>query len=205
MTNDRISEDEIDLKELFITLWNKRIFILILTSIITLVSFVYVLMKNPKPIYSGNLLVEIGEYYTENMTPVFFDTSRNLKVIIEKKSNTDTTSQKGSNNIIGITFPKGSNNLILISSLSSEKVNIQKNIKNALDLILKRHENKSKLYDKFIMTKQIGNISISNKAINTPKKKLIVVVSFVTGFILSVFLVFLMNFIQGLKKESEAK
>ena len=37
-----------------------------------------------------------------------------------------------------------------------------------------------------------------------PKKKLIVVVAFVTGFILSIFLAFLLNFINGIKRENKS-
>ena len=40
------------------------------------------------------------------------------------------------------------------------------------------------------------------KAINKPKKALIVTVAFITGFILSIFLVFFIQFIQSIKKES---
>ena len=51
------------------------------------------------------------------------------------------------------------------------------------------------------MTKQIGDITISNEPINKPKKSLIITVAFVTGFILSIFLVFFIEFIRTLKKE----
>ena len=52
------------------------------------------------------------------------------------------------------------------------------------------------------MTKQIGDIKISEEAINKPKTALIVTVAFITGFILSIFLVFFIQFIQSIKKES---
>ncbi|MCT7605861.1 hypothetical protein [Aliarcobacter butzleri] len=51
------------------------------------------------------------------------------------------------------------------------------------------------------MTKQIGEIIISNEPINKPKKSLIIATAFVTGFILSIFLVFFIEFIRTLKKE----
>ncbi len=53
-------------------------------------------------------------------------------------------------------------------------------------------------------TEVIGNIMTNDYAIK-PKKKLIVVVAFVTGFILSIFLVFFMEFIQGMKRDEEEK
>ena len=46
----------------------------------------------------------------------------------------------------------------------------------------------------------IGNIKESNHPIK-PKKKLIVIVAFVTGFILSIFLVFFIEFIRSEKEE----
>ena len=49
-------------------------------------------------------------------------------------------------------------------------------------------------------TKIIGKIETANFAIK-PKKKLIVIVSFITGLIFSMILVFLINFIQGTKEE----
>ena len=41
--NKILNEDEIDLRELFKTIWDKRFFIIIFTFIITLISFIYVL------------------------------------------------------------------------------------------------------------------------------------------------------------------
>ncbi len=51
-------------------------------------------------------------------------------------------------------------------------------------------------------TEVVGNIMTNDYAIK-PNKKLIVVVAFVTGFILSIFLVFFMEFIQGMKRNEE--
>ncbi len=49
-------------------------------------------------------------------------------------------------------------------------------------------------------TKVIGEIMTNDHPIK-PKKKLIVVVAFITGFILSIFLVFFLEFIRGFKDE----
>jgi capsular polysaccharide biosynthesis protein len=51
-------------------------------------------------------------------------------------------------------------------------------------------------------TSLIGDYIISKNPIK-PKKSLIIIVAFVTGFILSIFLVFLMQFIKGLRKKYE--
>ncbi|WP_369122186.1 hypothetical protein [Arcobacter suis] len=42
---------------------------------------------------------------------------------------------------------------------------------------------------------------MDDNSINKPKKTLIVVISFISGFILSIFLVFFMQFINSIRKE----
>ena len=59
-TINNIADDEIDLKELFLTLWNKRIFIFIFTSFITILSIIYTLTKTP--IYEARAVLEIASY-----------------------------------------------------------------------------------------------------------------------------------------------
>ena len=51
-------------------------------------------------------------------------------------------------------------------------------------------------------TKLMGDI-ITNEYPVKPKKKLIIAVSFVTGFILSIFLVFFMEFIRSFKDKND--
>lgn len=51
------------------------------------------------------------------------------------------------------------------------------------------------------MTEQVGDIVINSTPFNQPKKALIVTVAFVSGFILSIFLVFFIEFIKGFKEE----
>ena len=70
------------------------------------------------------------------------------------------------------------------------------------NFIITKHENDTLFYKNKIMTKQIGDIKISEEAINKPKTALILTVAFITGFILSIFLVFFIQFIQSIKKES---
>ena len=57
------------------------------------------------------------------------------------------------------------------------------------NFIITKHENDTSFYKNKIMTKQIGDIKISEEAIND-KKALILTVTFITGFIFSIFLVF---------------
>jgi uncharacterized protein involved in exopolysaccharide biosynthesis len=69
---------------------------------------------------------------------------------------------------------------------------------------LQRHQEKVKLYKdsnaKVRMTQIIWNITISDNPIK-PKKKLIIIVAFITGLMLLIFL----EFIQSIKEEEKGK
>jgi len=56
-------EEEIDLRELFKIIWNKKIFILVFTLLLTILSVVYVINKTP--IYEAKTLFKIGSYKTK--------------------------------------------------------------------------------------------------------------------------------------------
>ena len=56
------------------------------------------------------------------------------------------------------------------------------------NFIITKHENDTSFYKNKIMTKQIGDIKISEEAIND-KKALILTVTFITGFIFSIFFI----------------
>ncbi len=189
-----VQEDEIDLKELFLVLWKKRIFICIFTSFVTLMAVVYVYFKPYTPIYEGTLNIEIGEVFDKNNSSKLIDFSYNLSKIIEKEFD--------KYNII-VEIPKKTdpiiNNLIELKVLNNDRTLIAEHIEEVFRFIVNRHNSKTKLYEKFTETKKIGEISISNQPINLPKKKLIVIVSFVSGLILSFFLVFLLNFITSFR------
>ena len=116
----------------------------------------------------------------------------------------------------------------LDSSIAALKLMEKRDISNEMII------NKSRLYDLLEAKESIINIDLNKlierkKVIETlllphnikntqivekilvndepakPKKSLIIVVAFVTGFILSIFLVFFMSFISNLKKEDDKK
>jgi capsular polysaccharide biosynthesis protein len=191
LQNKEYIEDEIDLRELFQTIWNSKKFIVIFTFVITLLAVIYVFLKNPTPIYQGKVFVEIGQIQSQNFGQSLLDTPGNLATILELEFDVNTS------------IPKGTNNLLEISSNNIDKETIKNNLGKSVEFILNRHKENAKFYENVIMTKQIGDTSINNTPINTPKKKLIVIVAFITGFILSIFLVFFMQFISGMKKEEK--
>ena len=79
--NKPLEEDEIDLKELFKTIWAKKIFIVIFTLVVTILAGFYAYIKTP--IYEAKGLVEIGEYKINNTTKNSVDDASTL----EKKRN----------------------------------------------------------------------------------------------------------------------
>jgi len=206
-----IQEDEIDLRELFQTIWAKKVFIAGFTILVTLMAGIYLFFKNPIPIYKGTLLVEIGEVLSNDFKRLYLDNPNDLAIVLENSQNVE------------VSIPKKTNNLIMLSSTSQDKQQISKNLNKAYRFILQRDEQKAKVFKNVIMTKQINNttesvspivtstfmtkeiggINIDDKPINTPKKKLIIVVTFVTGLILSIFLVFFWEFIKTFKEEEQ--
>ena len=188
--NKILNEDEIDLRELFKTIWDKRFFIIIFTFIITLISFIYVLLKNPTPVYEGILSVQIGEIQSENFGNKIIETPQNLSYILEVEFKVNPNIAKGTTSILEIKYS------------NEDKARIKTILEDVKNFIITKHENDTSFYKNKIMTKQIGDIKILEEAINEPKKALIVTVAFITGFILSIFLVFFIQFIQSIKKES---
>lgn len=188
--NHTIQEDEIDIRELFRTLVKHKIKIVLITLAVTLAALIYTLIKNPTPIYEGKVLVEIGEIQNENAGSSYFDNPNNLAVIVSNQFKN-----------ISASTPKGTNKLIELTASNADKDSIQNSLNSAVSFILDRHKEKANFHTKYIMTQQIGEIHINNTPINVPKKKLIIVVAFVTGLILSIFFVFLLEFIRGEKEQ----
>ncbi|WP_323594855.1 Wzz/FepE/Etk N-terminal domain-containing protein [Aliarcobacter butzleri] len=184
-----LQEDEIDLKELFKTLWKYKIFILVFTSMITFIALIYVLLKNPIPIYQGKMYLEIGQIQNKNFAPISIEKVTDLGYILNLEFKINSNIPKNTFNLIEITFDNVNKNII------------NETLIKVKDFVLKKHKEQTSFYESVIMTKQIGDIIISNEPINKPKKTLIVIVAFVTGFILSIFLVFFIEFVRSLKKE----
>lgn len=90
--NKIIIEDEIDLKELFSIIWQKKIFIISFTIIITILSAIYVYTKTP--IYEVKSIMEIG--FLENKVvddPAVVEQKLNILFNVEDK-NTNSNPKK---------------------------------------------------------------------------------------------------------------
>lgn len=190
MQNQRyLQDDEIDLRELFKTIWKYKIFILVFTSMITFIALIYVLLKNPIPIYQGKMYLEIGQIQNKNFVPVAIEKVTDLAFILNFEFKVNSNIPKNTSNLMEITFDNVDKNII------------NETLTRVKGFVLEKHKEQTSFYESVIMTKQIGDITISNEPINKPKKTLIVIVSFVIAFILSIFLVFFIEFIKSLKKE----
>ena len=119
-------EEEIDLRDLFKTIWDRRIFILVFTAVLTILAIVYVIIKTP--IYEAKALVEIGNYksYQDGKAEqtIILDDANELSkklsmIFIDLKKNdknkefeiTKIATSKGMKNFIEISSESTSNNL----------------------------------------------------------------------------------------------
>ena len=137
----------------------------------------------------------------------------NINNILKKRSSNDTQNMLSAMEILNyqsliLSLQNQIENLnkekqnILVDKIPNIKRELEYNIKNEVEDILNRIElEKLKLTNKIAKNSEVvGSILVNEHPIK-PKKSLIVVVSFVTGFILSIFLVFFIEFIRTLKKE----
>ena len=132
--NRYIQEDEIDLKELFKTIWAKKIFIVIFTLVVTTLAGFYAYSKTP--IYEAKALLEIGEYkknpvddavaLEKKLSTIFIDMEKNLK---------DKTSQ-----ISNISVVKGLKNFLEIKSESTSNEEAKNEILKVLTFVQNEHE-----------------------------------------------------------------
>lgn len=171
--NQSMNEDEIDLRELFITIWNKKIFIIIFTFIVTSIAFLYILLKNPNPIYEGKIYFEMGEMKGETFGSKLIENTNDLAMLINITFDENIIDNKNSNlENPSAKLSKGTTKILEIKYEDEDRELIKNELNKIKEFILARHEGISKLYNIAINTKQIGEMKISKEAINKPKKDL---------------------------------
>ena len=203
-------EDEIDLKELFKILWAKKILIISITFIITLLAGIYAFNKTP--IYEATALVEIGSYKFYNSVFINNNNNNNNKIMLENSQDLSLKINLLFPQVVS-TNPKKNNSFINLKSEDISSADAQKNIEKVLSYINKSHgelltktkyelekTQGNKVYN-YKNSEIVGQITTSDYPIK-PKKGLIMSVAFIAGFILSIFLVFIMNAFR--KKEDKA-
>ena len=137
--NRCIQEDEIDLKELFKTIWAKKIFIVIFTLVVTILAGFYAYSKTP--IYEVKALLEIGEYKINNTTKNSVDDASTLEkklstLFVDMEKNLkDKTSE-----ISNISVVKGLKNFLEIKSESTSNEEAKNEILKVLTFVQNEHE-----------------------------------------------------------------
>ena len=134
MQEKYLQEDEIDLRELFKTIWARRFFVITFTLVVTVLAAVYAYTKTP--IYEAKALLEIGEYkknpvddavaLEKKLSTIFIDMEKNLK---------DKTSQ-----ISNISVVKGLKNFLEIKSESTSNEEAKNEILKVLTFVQNEHE-----------------------------------------------------------------
>ena len=137
--NKPLEEDEIDLKELFKTIWAKKIFIVIFTLVVTILAGFYAYSKTP--IYEAKALLEIGEYKINNTTKNSVDDASTLEkklstLFVDMEKNLkDKTSE-----ISNISVVKGLKNFLEIKSESTSNQEAKNEILKVLTFVQNEHE-----------------------------------------------------------------
>lgn len=179
MQNKEYIEDEIDLRELFQTIWNSKKFIVIFTFIITLLAVIYVNIKTP--IYEAKAVIEIGSYKVEKIRP-----ADNLAFIEEvpiddsdqlvKKLSTIFIDLDKDSEITNISVAKGIKNFIEITSASKSNELAKKAINEILVYIQNEHistlnDSKNKNLSE-IKNIDLSILNIKNEKIDNLNKKI---------------------------------
>lgn len=203
-----IQKNELDLRELWSTLIKRKITIFTVMVITTISATIYAWTTTP--IYSGEVLIEIGEVVinskTDNNKPTIIqslDSPADIQGIIEQTFNANI---KEESKKIKIDFPKGSGRLIQLSYESSDTGLIKKKLQDGVNLVIARHKEKESFYQhvngQVHPTVVVDKISISDEPIK-PKKQIVIAIAFMSGLMLGMFLAFFREFISNGRKVDE--
>ncbi len=194
-----VQADTIDLRELWAILVKRKKLIASVTVLVTLAAIIYVFIA--KPVYSGSVTVEIGKVVNKEKAA---DGSLVLRVYDLDNVN-DLAKIVSQTTGVSTSVPKRTK-LLQLSATHTDKEQIEKDLKGALRFIKERHQKMAKVYSlpgsEVVMSHEIAPVSIGDVPIK-PKKKLIVIVAFITGLMFSIFLAFFLEFIKGIKKDNE--
>lgn len=170
-------EDEIDLRELFKTIWDKRVFILVFTFVLTILAIIYVSIKTP--IYEAKALIEIGSYKSYQDGKSQFLSLDDENELSKRLSTIFIDLRKNKKNkefeITKINVSKGTKNFIEISSEAISNDLAIKTINDLIEYIKNIHiEKLNDVKEKNDLEMKTINLLISNikndKIVNIEKK-----------------------------------
>lgn len=197
MSNTLTKDDEIDLRDIWVTLFKRKLTILAMSVISTIAAATYAWTATP--IYKGEMLIEVGSIIlnseeTNNKPTIIqsLDNTGDLKEIVNQTMNTEKEIS------LTVVSPKGSSGLIKIICEGADKNKIIKTLENSSVLVLNRLQAKTAFYQKanakIYPSSVQGGITLALNPIK-PKKQLIISVGFISGLILGVFLAFFLEYI----------
>lgn len=192
------NQNEIDLRILWKVLLKRKLVIIAFTIFTTIYAVIYVWIE--KPIFSGSVLIEIGDVIINsepiNDKPTIIMTIKNTNNLKEIISQSLLDQDNKINTMIKI--PQGTSNLLLLSYEHTNKQHIKNTLKQVINIILERHKEKAVFFAqcnaKIKPTAVISKITILPEPIK-PKKQLIISIGFISGLILGIFLAFFLEFI----------
>ncbi len=141
-----MKEDEIDLRELFLTLSKRKKFIMIFTTIVTLLAMVYAFSKTP--VYEEDAIVEIGNYLKPNINNnkiTYKKTALDNAVQLTKELNVifvdmHKNDKDAPAKIASITVPKKQNDFIEIKAEAISNELATKKINEVITYIQTKHQ-----------------------------------------------------------------
>lgn len=165
-----------------------------------------ILFNNTKLKEYENSIVQITKVKSKDNTQNMLMAMQllNTQNLILNLQNLIENLNKEKENLIKIKLKELEDRKLNLVDESIRKLNIRLNIDLVNDI--KKIENsialeKLKLTNNYSKNSEIvGNIQVDDNPIK-PKKALIIVVAFVTGFVLAIFMVFIMQFVSSMRKE----
>lgn len=187
-------DDEIDLFELFQTLWQQKWLILATTLIAPLLAFVFTVSQPVKPdTFQGKALIEIGSYVSHDGVLQIIERTQDLAVIISQQLKVQAN------------VPKTSVKLLEIQTSSIDQEKSAEKLQEAIDFVLHRHEKftSNQLKENVIQPTQLVGQTSVDRVSPKDKLKLILAVAFVLGGMLGVFIALIRNAIQKRRQQNE--
>lgn len=187
-------DDEIDLFELFQTLWQQKWLIVATTLIAPILAFVFTVSQPVKPdTFQGKALIEIGAYASHDGVIHTIERTQDLALIISQQLKVQAN------------VPRTSVKLLEIETSSIDKEKSAEKLQEAIDFVLQRHENftSNKLKENVIQPTQVVGQTSVERVSPKDKLKLILAVAFVLGGMLGVFIALIRNAIQKRRQQNE--
>ena len=165
--NNYVEEDEIDLKELFKTIWDKKFFIIIFTIIITITAGIYAYTKTP--IYEVKSYIELGYINKESIENIdSLEQKTKVIFLVNDRKNEENSFEKGV--VSSINQVKGVKNFLEIKTEGfSNETALIKN-KEVLKFIQELSAEKLKEHE-FILNNSILNTQREIDFINNIEMK----------------------------------